>query len=96
MLSPGQAVLFLAVDVLSNLPVGYAKFNYNGVFTVRPQSTQLSIPYTSISLQPVQIMESTSVIPLVVDYVQNAMMVKARMNSVSKASLQDMINQAVA
>lgn len=73
----GQVLLFNIVDRLSNLPIFQAKLYQEGYFTINPRSTNLSIPFASVKLVYVSLINRSDPLVPVPSMVTNQMILQA-------------------
>lgn len=76
-IAAGQAILFQIINVPTNLPIGYAKFNFPGYWTVPASPTNVIAQYNQYEFVPIQIMDMTTPIPQSATMSQNAMLVQS-------------------
>lgn len=94
LLKPGQAIIYQVYDVKTNLPIGFLKFYYEGVFTTTPSSTVIEAPLDELFFKPVQIIDVTEFIPITNEISQNQMLVETRRRrGMSIANVKDIVRQ---
>ena len=97
LLTEGQALLYTVYDTISNLPIGYLKFYYDGVFTTTPTSTVITGPLNQLKFVPTQLMSVTEIIPSSTAVTQNQMLVESsKRRSLGVVGIQRLIDVAVA
>jgi hypothetical protein len=80
-MQPGQATVFLVVDVASSLPVGYVKLYWEGYLTTGPNNAIITANFADYELKPFSIVDKTTVLPSNPTMTQNMMLVGAARNS---------------
>jgi len=95
-LIPGQAILFTVIDKVTNLPIGYLKFNYPGYFTTSPQTTVIIGPYWQNLYLPTEFIDMTTQIPTSTQIIQNSLLVgSARRPTIPRPALVDEVTRKV-
>ncbi len=94
-LLPGQAVLFTVVDIETDLPIGYIKFNYPGYFTTTLSATTVVAQYSANLFVPTSLIDMTTQIPSSSVMIQNSILVSAKRNRYSRTAMVDDVTERV-